>query len=574
MAGPQTARRPRQPYPWQEVPLCAGRTQQTRPMQVRRRNIGEVGTRPQVRGMPSRTMQERQGTYSRSAEDNSWGEKQTYLRPHTSEVVAAVESLYADRLKPFGRILLKRVRECNAAIASAAMMAAGNNGVVDVDSVPLIDPKCLRRICETCDILRVEPEDGKEYSVLLLGRPRDFVDVCSPADSYPISMWEEAAAYFEELQGEDMLLPGGRYACAQVLLQRNLSFLESRSLGEVCHIVQLAVSQKRLLGYLDGNMVPFGRSVDWIKEQCAVWQQPVSFAKKVAPEMPLATWDEARACLWEILENAAMHGQPGVITLSNVKRLFRSRFNLELSETALGHSRLNELLQDVRFSDICTMELQGKSQVVVQRPMPGAANGLSYADCFPTWGSPNCTATSTVPPRQTLCFEPLPCQWMPPRVPTTAADDFVCLSTLPVKGGQDDNTSDVTTVFDSSDSRRSSVEVLSQYVHQLLELGEGQKGNALQALSAFTSQAQSTSSLRQLVRNEASSFADKPQAVGTITSRSTSEDGSLDQSSSEHGESDADAACANGLAECHLTFDGTPIVPPPGLPPPMGLLKA
>jgi len=32
----------------------------------------------------------------------------------------------------------------------------------------------------------------------------------------------------------------------------------------------------------EGSMVPFGRSIDCIKEQCAVWQQPVSFAKKAA----------------------------------------------------------------------------------------------------------------------------------------------------------------------------------------------------------------------------------------------------------------------------------------------------
>lgn len=116
---------------------------------------------------------------------------------------------------------------------------------------------------------------------------------------------------------------------------------------QVCHIVQIAVSQRRILGYLEGSMVPFGRSVDCIKEQCAVRKQPVLLIpRKGDPNTPLATWEDARGRLAEILSDAATAGRPGVITLSNVKRLFRSRFGLELSETALGYSRLHDLLQE------------------------------------------------------------------------------------------------------------------------------------------------------------------------------------------------------------------------------------
>eukprot|EP00429_Kryptoperidinium_foliaceum_P067095 CAMPEP_0176052446 /NCGR_PEP_ID=MMETSP0120_2-20121206/26076_1 /TAXON_ID=160619 /ORGANISM="Kryptoperidinium foliaceum, Strain CCMP 1326" /LENGTH=587 /DNA_ID=CAMNT_0017385885 /DNA_START=24 /DNA_END=1783 /DNA_ORIENTATION=- len=311
------------------------------------------------------TQQESSAAGSTSAPASN-STKGVYSRPRISEVIKAVDSLYRDQLKPFGRILLKRIRENAAATASAR-----DGAPVDVESMPLIDPKCLRRICESCSMLKVEPEEGKEYSIVLVGRVGTFIDVTSPEDPYSPQLWEEAAAYFEGLAGDDMLLPGGRYACAQVLVSRQLPFLVDRSLGEVCHIVQLALSQRRILGYRDGNMVPFSQSMDCLKVQCAVWQQPMtSFAKKASPELPLATWEQARCCLWEILSEASSYVQPGMITLSNVKRLFRSRFNLELSETSLGHSRLNELLQDARFSDICTMDMQGKTQVVVQKVKP------------------------------------------------------------------------------------------------------------------------------------------------------------------------------------------------------------
>ena len=65
-------------------------------------------------------------------------------------------------------------------------------------------------------------------------------------------MWQAAEAYFESLDDAHMVLPGGRYSCAQALVSRGLEFLSGRSLGQVCHIVQLAISQK-LLGFNNNN---------------------------------------------------------------------------------------------------------------------------------------------------------------------------------------------------------------------------------------------------------------------------------------------------------------------------------
>jgi len=70
--------------------------------------------------------------------------------------------------------------------------------------------------------------------------------------------------------------------------------------------------------------------------------------------------------LLEILD-ASRSPAPGMITLSNVKRLFRSQLNLELSETVLGHSRVGELLQDPRLSGVCALQAMGNGQTMVQR---------------------------------------------------------------------------------------------------------------------------------------------------------------------------------------------------------------
>mmetsp|Transcript_11733 Transcript_11733/g.31570 ORF Transcript_11733/g.31570 Transcript_11733/m.31570 type:complete len:592 (+) Transcript_11733:60-1835(+) len=314
-------------------------------------------------------------------DDATWGDKPAYCRPHPSEVVAAVETLYADQLKPFGRILLKRVRECNAAAATAAARTSGDSeAVVDVDAVPLIDPKCLRRICETCEAIRVEPEDGKEYSALLTGRLRDFVDVSSPSDDYPPNLWAAAAAYFESLQGPEMLLPGGRYACAQLLMQRRLRLLAGFSLGGISHIVQLAISSKKILGYSNGKLVPYAGSQSMIKDRRAERQQPCQDSSK----NPVASWEELRRCVQQLVGEVHKGGMP--IALSSIKRLFQKRFCIELSETALGYAKVSELLQDPRLGDLCRVQLRMHGYVLLPfEPADGGEkkpNSLSLVDCL------------------------------------------------------------------------------------------------------------------------------------------------------------------------------------------------
>jgi len=81
-------------------------------------------------------------------------------------------------------------------------------------------------------------------------------------------------------------------------------------------------------------------------------------------ELPLADWARAREHLREILR-ASMEEGLKVVPLSNIKRVFRSQFQIELSETALGYSKLSELLQDSRLSDTCTVRLLDQGYFVI-----------------------------------------------------------------------------------------------------------------------------------------------------------------------------------------------------------------
>jgi len=198
-----------------------------------------------------------------------------------------------------------------------------------------------------------------EFSVTLAGEPYDFLDVCSPVDSYPEEFWQQFAMYLADVEEDELRLPGGRYACARALIAKRLPFLQSYSLAQVCHAVQVAINARRLLGYnREGWLVPYRYSEGWVKEQCACAQ--ASSGQEVHP---VVSWEEACIFLQELLHSE--HAGACGITLSNLKRLFRVHFERELSETALGHVRLLDLMRDSRLSDVCRLSVQGNGQTMV-----------------------------------------------------------------------------------------------------------------------------------------------------------------------------------------------------------------
>lgn len=307
-----------------------------------------------------------------------------------SEILASVRSLYADELKPFGRVLLKRLRERAAARQARAQQLPEHS--VDPDSMPRVNPRHLQKLCETCRQLQVAREDGREYSVTLVGQPCSFLDVCSPVDPYPHRFWETFATYLDSVSPDEGRLPGGRYACARLLRSRHLPFLQGYSLGRVCHVVQLAISARRLLGYREGCLVPYLHSEGWVKEQCAVAQAPMGLES-----FPVVSWDEARTLL-RVLLSSHRQAEPGGIMISNLKRLFRLDFQRELSQTALGHVRLLDLLSDPGLSDICTLHAQHNGQVLVQ----GITTSTQWCSAVPAgvWvplGSLPMMAVTTMP---------------------------------------------------------------------------------------------------------------------------------------------------------------------------------
>jgi len=272
------------------------------------------------------------------------------------DVLNAVRSLYEDELRPVGRLLRKRTAEFAASREHWELVLRGAAKKVSCEEAREVDGEALLGMCEACEQLQVLREVGNDWCVLVVGWPPRFVDIYSRYDAYPAAMWEAFSAYCESSEAQDLTLPGGRYICAKALKARSLPFFAGFSLGRISHIVQLALTDKKILGYYNQSVVPYNRSQSMRKEHCAKAQQP---CPGNVP-MTLANFETTRACLREILDTSPS----GELPLSNVKRLFRSRFHLELSETSFGYSKISEFLQDSRLRDICTVQLRGRGYIV------------------------------------------------------------------------------------------------------------------------------------------------------------------------------------------------------------------
>jgi hypothetical protein len=300
-------------------------------------------------------------------------------QPTEAELVDAVESLCHDELRPYGRLIRKRLAELAAA--------------TDADA-PDAELNTLRTLCSHCAQLCVNPEGEADWFVVPIGSAVTFVDIYNGEDIYGEEFWSEFSEYLEGLEDEDMLYPGGRYVCAQGLMSRSLSFLAEFSLGQVSQIVQLAMGCRKLLGYRNGAIVPYARSETALKEQCAGNQMLVKKGK-----LSIATWPVLDACLREMLATGGETGLP----LSNVKRILRTRFKVELSETALGHATMTDLFKDARIQHMCKVRLLENGYFLFADTSLVA--NAHTADSLSAWQSQSIPSTCTLSTKPMLNCE-------------------------------------------------------------------------------------------------------------------------------------------------------------------------
>mmetsp|Transcript_85508 Transcript_85508/g.191127 ORF Transcript_85508/g.191127 Transcript_85508/m.191127 type:complete len:535 (-) Transcript_85508:27-1631(-) len=276
---------------------------------------------------------------NRGDEDESAIAKQEYGQEEQEEqskdLLRTLHSLYEDKLEPFDRHVLRRHEELTHTRWTF---------------------KQLKHIAELTEGVQFYNRRGdvNTFYLYLADEPRDgFVEQSSLEDNYPPEVWAEFRQVLSEFDGGEGLARS-RYECAQ-LLQRKMPSLASRPLGEVCHIVQLAVKSKFILGYRSGQIVPYYASEDYEKFMHAECQCFLSeCAAETSPEQSTVTWEELGPILERLLRDLKFD-----IGLSRIKDLIHSREGKVLSEAALGCTSLKNVLQDSRLEPYCWLEWNG-----------------------------------------------------------------------------------------------------------------------------------------------------------------------------------------------------------------------
>jgi hypothetical protein len=298
---------------------------------------------------------------------NYFGDEQKQM------LLEAVKSLYKDQIMPHHMLVLRRFQENYGERLSAQQ---------------------LRHLClEIPEIQVVATGELKHFDVMLHDPPEGFemfVDQLSPEDSYPPELWLQVQAFLEdEAQKPQTGWPGSRYEFAK-WMKSHLNCLAEYSLGQICHLVQMSISHRQLLGYRQGNIVSYELSDDCKKKSNAWLNVPTQI---LPGEMYVQTWKQAGELIADLLEQNG-----GTVQLSSLKKMCRKEHNVELSESALGHAKLSEFLKDHRLKSPSggsfDLEQNSTGCVVVHRKPPKQKRKGNKASSFNGRNSP-CTSTST-----------------------------------------------------------------------------------------------------------------------------------------------------------------------------------
>lgn len=245
-------------------------------------------------------------------------------------LVSTLESLYQDRIKPMANYVKGRLKE---------------------RACPEPIVKSFVELCaEHPDLFAViRPAENDEASIFLRTEPswfKGWIDIDSPHDPYQEEMWEELAEF---LDGEHTFA-GGRYGMARELMQRNLPFLADYSLGEVCHIVQLAIQHRRLIVYHRKMLKPI---------QTVLCQLSPGNGSTPGPEgEDIKDMDDLCLVLFQML----MHHPQG-LRLCRLKQMIKHEFCRKLSEMSFQCTKLIELFntEPLAGTFVLDTENDGKS---------------------------------------------------------------------------------------------------------------------------------------------------------------------------------------------------------------------
>jgi hypothetical protein len=268
-------------------------------------------------------------------------------------VLKAVNSLYDDELRPNLGLVRRRLKE-----------------LYDV-LVPITELRKLIHSLVKAKILSVQG-DPQEPVLAVRSRPvGSFVDPMDPDVPYDTAIFQRMQVLMDAVAASDpqRLYKGGRYGMAQQLRSMEMPELQDFSLGQVCHIVQLAIS-KKIVGYKKGGaLVPYKLSDSCVKNSA---ESSDSNSVDLLPTIKSVA--ELRTVLMVLWMNPEHHAG---LQLSLVKDKIEQTAKRTLSEHQLGFSKLSHLFSMAELEGCCELRHEEPFQPVLCPPSLVTANGVA-----------------------------------------------------------------------------------------------------------------------------------------------------------------------------------------------------
>jgi len=254
-----------------------------------------------------------------------------------STLVSILESLYEDRIKPMANYVKGRLKERST-------------------PEPIVK-SFVELYSQHPDLFLVQqPAPGAqtdEATIFFVKEPswfKGWIDIDAPDDPYDEAIWSELAKF---LDGEHTFA-GGRYGMARELMQRNLSFLSPLSLGEVCHMVQLAIQHRRLIVYHRKMLKPIQTVL------CQLSPANGNGANGEGEE--IKDMDDLCTVLFRML----IHHPQG-IRLCRMKQMIKHELCRKLSEMAFQCTKLIELFNQEPLSATFVLDTENDGKSIYVR---------------------------------------------------------------------------------------------------------------------------------------------------------------------------------------------------------------
>lgn len=285
---------------------------------------------------------------------------------------SCVMSLYRDRIRPVQSTLQRRLRE--SSLSDTVVLA--------------VLPLCAREP-ETYRIM--PPMQGQQPVILLVEEPSWFVgwvDVENPENPYSSDAWE---AFLSFLRSENAVLPCQPYQAAMELRRRNLPHLQKLSLGELEHVIRLALGRAWLKHHGDSlkpvhvanQLIAYDQARrSWqSKDQSFELKADLDTAKSKAAGLAssvqegglpgdIKDGDDLTVVLLQLMQRF-----PNGVALSLMKHYVQSYCKRNLNEAHFKCSKLAEVFKLSPLNQIFPLETRSRSEIIVKPPKPNMIPG-------------------------------------------------------------------------------------------------------------------------------------------------------------------------------------------------------